>query len=83
MDTPKAHRMYEQASPINLLTKDDPPAFLVYAGTRTRAIAPDAKPGEGIHHAIFGIKLKEKMDAPGIECVLRTKDDYPDEGTRN
>ncbi len=81
LDTPRAHQVFEQASPINLLTRDDPPVFLIYAGTKTKVIAADAKPGEGIHHAIFGVKLKEKMDALGMECVLKTQEDYPDADT--
>jgi hypothetical protein len=36
----------------------------------------DAKPGQGIHHPNFGIKLKKKLDPLKIECVLKHQDDY-------
>jgi hypothetical protein len=32
--------------------------------------------GIGIHHPRFGYFLKEKMDKLGIECIVKTKDDY-------
>ncbi len=36
---------------------------------------PDAKPGQGIHHINFGLKLKEQMDKLGIECTIRHADE--------
>ena len=38
---------------------------------------PDA--GQGIHHPIFGLVLKEKMDALGVECVVRMREDVLEE----
>jgi acetyl esterase/lipase len=73
LDTPKAHKLYEDASPINHLTKDDPPVYAFY--NEARQIPPDARPGQGIHHINFGLKLKEKMDKVGIECVVRHQDE--------
>lgn len=75
LDTPKAHKRYEAASPINYLTRDDPPVFLFY-NEPEGPLPADAKPGEGIHHPKFGTALKEKMDPLGIECVLRHQNDY-------
>ena len=75
LDTPKAHKLYEDASPINFLTTDDPPVFLLY-NEADRPIPENAPPGAGIHHPIFGKKLKEKMDALKIECVMKHTDDY-------
>lgn len=72
-DTPKAHKIYEGASAINYLTKDDPPVYAFY--TERRNIPPDAKAGTGIHHVNFGLRLKEKMDELGIECVVRHRDE--------
>jgi acetyl esterase len=73
LDTPKAHKAYEGASAINYLTKDDPPVYAFYG--EARRIPPDAKPGTGIHHVNFGLRLKEKMDHLGIECVVRHRDE--------
>ena len=67
------------AAPINYLTADDPPALLFY-NEADRPIPADAPPGAGIHHPNFGRKLKEKMDALKIECVLKLQADYPDGG---
>jgi len=69
LDTPKAHQLYEAASPINYLTADDPPVLASYG---------DAKPGEGIHNITFGLRLKEKMDALHIECTIRPTDRQTD-----
>ena len=45
---------------------------------RCRHFGLDAKPGVGIHHINFGLRLKEKMDKLGIECVVR----HADEGAK-
>jgi acetyl esterase len=76
-DTPKAHKLYQEASPINYVSKDDPPVFLFYSESKA-PLPADAKPGDGIHHPKFGEALKEKLDALKIECVLRHLDDYKD-----
>ena len=31
---------------------------------------PARNPGPGIHHPLFGVKLKERADALGVECHL-------------
>lgn len=73
-DTPKAHKLYEGASAINYLTRDDPPVIAYY--TEARGPLPaNARPGTGIHHINFGLKLKERMDALGIECTIRHRDE--------
>jgi acetyl esterase len=79
VDTPKAHKLYEEASPITYVSADDPPAFLFY--TEAKGPLPDdAKPGQGIHHPRFGEVLKEKLDPLKVECVLRHADDYKGKG---
>ena len=79
LDTPKAHKLYEEASPITHLSKGDPPVFLFYSEPKG-PLPADARPGQGIHHPNFGVHLKEKMDPLKIECVLRHRDDYKDKG---
>ena len=78
-DSDKAYKLYEQASPINYLTSDDPPVMLFY-NEADRPVRPNAPPGAGIHHPIFGRKLKEKMDPLKIECVLKHQTDYQRNG---
>jgi acetyl esterase len=77
LDTPKAHKLYEAAAPINYLTRDDPPVHAFYNEPRG-PLPADAKPGQGIHHINFGLYLKEKMDALKIECIIRHRDDVSD-----
>jgi hypothetical protein len=72
-NTPAAHQRYEAASAINLLTRDDPPVYAFYS--EARVIPPDAKAGFGIHNINFGLRLKERMDALGIECTVRHRDE--------
>jgi acetyl esterase/lipase len=74
LDSPRAHKLYEDASPINHLTKGDPPAWMFYNEPKG-PLPSDARLGQGIHHPNFGTFLKEKMDALKIECVVRHQDD--------
>jgi len=64
----KLDALIKDASPINHLTKDDPPVFVYH-------FAANSKPGN-IHHPNFGERLKNKMDELGIECVRRMDTDY-------
>jgi len=62
----KAAKLYEDASPINHLTKGDPPVMLTYTGEDE----PSDKPGAGIHSPKFGEILKAKMQKLGLSCEL-------------
>src|SRR6185503_4920350 len=72
-DSPEAHKRYEAASAINYLTKDDPPVYAYYA--EARVLPPNPKDGQGIHHINLGLRLKEKMEALGLECIVRHRDE--------
>ncbi|HEX3871881.1 MAG TPA: alpha/beta hydrolase [Pirellulales bacterium] len=74
VDDPKWKPIFDEASAITYLTADDPPIFMIYSEPN-EPLPSDARPGQGIHHPIFGHKLKEKMDALGIECIYRHNDD--------
>ena len=74
LDSEKAHKLYEEAAPINYLTADDPPVYATYSEPRG-PLPADAKAGQGIHHINFGTHLKEKMDKLKIECVIRHADE--------
>jgi acetyl esterase len=73
LETPKAYKLYEAAAPINYLTRDDPPVYAYYA--EARVLPANAKDGAGIHHINFGLRLKERMDKLGIECIVRHRDE--------
>ena len=74
-DTPRIHRLYEEASPLNHVSSDDPPVILFYSEPNA-PLPPAAHPGEGIHHPRFGAALKAMLDPLGVECILRHNDDY-------
>ena len=76
LESPQICKLYEEASPINYVTSDDPPVILFYAEPNA-PLPSDAKPGQGIHHPRFGQALKTKLDPLGVECTLRHRDDYP------
>jgi acetyl esterase len=70
-DLPKEkYKLFELVSPINHVTKEDPPAQLLYAANFD---APIKNQGVGIHHPKFGQVLKERMDKLGIECQLQAR----------
>jgi acetyl esterase/lipase len=70
-DLPKEkYELFELVSPINHLTKEDPPAQLLYAANLD---APVKDQGVGIHHPKFGQALKDRMDKLGIECQLQAR----------
>ena len=78
-DTPRAHKLYEEASAITYVSEGDPPVFMFYSEAN-RPLPPNARPGQGIHHPKFGELLKEKLDPLKIECVLRHRTDYAGKG---
>jgi len=81
-ESPKAYKLYDQASPMTYVTADDPAVFLYYSEPNV-PLAKDAHVGQGIHHPKFGEALKKKMDALKIECVLKLKADYAKGGSMN
>jgi len=62
------HRdLYVEFSPYNHLDGEDPPLLMTYGGDMT---LPSKDAGHGIHHPIYGVKVKEKSDRCGHECHL-------------
>ncbi|NRB50819.1 MAG: alpha/beta hydrolase [Saprospiraceae bacterium] len=66
----------EAISALSIVSSDDPPIFMTYHMKPDAAIPSNPKKARGwkIHHVILGIKLKEKMDALGVESHVS----YPD-----
>jgi len=77
INDPKFWPLFEDASPINHATADDGPVFLYYAQANT-PLPPNSPGNQYIHHSKFGIVLKEKLDALGVECILRLREGYGD-----
>jgi acetyl esterase len=78
LDSPRAHKLYEDASPLNYVSADDPPVILFYAEPKG-PLPADAKPGQGIHHPRFGEALKAKLDPLKVDCILHHRSEYPKE----
>lgn len=78
-DEKKIAEIVKEISVINHLTKDDPPIFMRYKQNPADPVPDDPKKASGwsVHHVQFGITLKKKMDALGIEADLK----YPDAET--
>ena len=59
-------------SVLSLVTQDAPPTLLYYSMSPDDPIPADPQKAQAwsVHHVIFGIKLKEKMDAFGVEAQL-------------
>jgi acetyl esterase len=70
LDTEKAHKIFEECSPIAHLTRDDPPVLMVYGG---RDEPSDTRAGAGIHNEKFGYALRDEMNKLGLECEVRVK----------
>ena len=67
-DLYKLQPLYDEVSAIKHLTADDPPIFQIYTEPNA-PLTPNARIGQGMHHPIFGLKLKAAMDRLKIECV--------------
>ena len=63
----------EKISALLLLTADDPPIHMSYRMAPDDPIPEDSRRARGwkVHHVMFGVKLKEAMDALGIEADLK------------
>lgn len=76
LGTPRAFRVYEDASPITHASAGDPPAILFYSEP-DEPLPPDARPGQGIHHPRFGAALKARLDELGVGCTVRHSSEFP------
>ena len=59
-------------SALSIISADDVPIFMSYEMKPDDPVPADAEEAENwmIHHVTFGVKLKEKMDALGVEANL-------------
>jgi len=68
----------KEYSPIEHVTKDDPPICLYYGGKEVPEVGKE-KP-DPTHSGVMGIKLEEKLKGVGVDCVLihagKTHDKY-------
>ncbi len=76
VNNPKFYPLFEDSSPINHLTADDPPTLLFY-GQRNDPLPPNSTGAQHIHHPKFGFLLKEKADKLGVECTVLLREQFP------
>ena len=69
-NSPRTDALYKESSPINFLTKDDPPVWMIYREAK-EDLPANARPGQGIHHPKFGLFLKKEMSKLGLECTVK------------
>jgi acetyl esterase len=67
--SPEKAALMDDVNAIDFVSRGGPPAYLIYR--HGRATPTDQDMNAAIHHPIFGLRLKERMDAHGIECHLR------------
>jgi len=71
LDSPEIRKLIRQASPINHITRDDPPLWLTYHGKMQDAPFPEDTPQKKwIHHVCLGMPLKKIYDELGLECHI-------------
>jgi acetyl esterase/lipase len=58
----------KEYSPIEHVTRDDPPIALFYGGDKDAKVGDSPK--DPTHSPILGIKLEEKLKATGVEVIL-------------
>lgn len=76
VDDPKFHPLFEDSSPINHFTADDPPVLFFFS-QRNDPLPPNSTGRQHIHHPKFGFLLKEKADQLGVECNVLLREQYP------
>lgn len=59
----------KEYSPIELVSKDDPPIYMSYARQKSPPAAGQKEP-DPTHSAMYGVKLAEKLKSVGVEAVL-------------
>ena len=64
----KVLKWIKEYSPIEHVSKDDPPIGLFYGGDKDAKVGDSPK--DPTHSPILGIKLEEKLKATGVDVVL-------------
>lgn len=65
---PEKVRLFEEASPLNYLTADDPPVRIIFTWDNVTSGVSET---HSIHHPKFGEILKQKMDELKIDCEFK------------
>src|SRR5262245_16629731 len=69
----KVLKWIREYSPIEHVSKDDPPIALFYGKQETPPVV-GTNQKDATHSAVMGIKLEERLKAAGVECILVHQD---------
>ena len=66
-------KIIAEISALSLVSADDPPIYMRYGQKPDDPIPTDPQKARSwkVHHVMFGVKLKEKMDELGVEANLQ------------
>ncbi|HUS90950.1 MAG TPA: alpha/beta hydrolase [Phycisphaerae bacterium] len=78
IDSPRQKALAKEAAAITHISAGDAPAWLDY-NVPNEPVTEKTSLGAIVHHPTFGVVLKKKMDALGIECVVQWPG-HPKEG---
>jgi len=65
----KVLKWIKEYSPIEHVTRDDPPIFMEYPSQKVPPVVGE-KQADPTHSAVLGLKLAEKLRAAGVEVIL-------------
>ncbi len=65
----KIRKWIEEYSPMEHVTKDDPPIFLEYPSQKVPPVVGE-KQADPTHSAVMGLKLQEKLKGAGVDVIL-------------
>lgn len=81
LESPKVRKLSYEASAINFVSAQSPPALMIYTTPFTEPFIPaDTSVSEVIHHPIHGYILKKRMEQQGRTCIFRHAADPLQEG---
>ena len=60
----------QDASPITHLSKDDRASVYMTYSRPDSKVTKETESAIWVHHVLLGLKLKEAMDALGLECTV-------------
>ncbi len=65
----KVLKWVKEYSPIEHVSRDDPPVFMEYPGQKVPPVVGERQ-ADPTHSAVLGLKLAERLEAAGVEAVL-------------
>lgn len=81
LDSPLIRKLSYEASAINFVSEQAPPALMIYNNLFSEPFIPaETSLSDVIHHPIHGYLLKQKMDQHGRTCLFRHAGDPIVEG---